>query len=173
MRKSVITSSMSLLVAPVISGEDDNTDNHDANDPDMPCSNDICWTSWRCWYRKETKYDAKIGSRCGLPDNVYTTSNDGAQWNALVRGKDYDMTWTSAHASQEDDIVLDWLMFEAPGTESKASYHLTVGKTYNLCRTNRRRRERHVLRLLRQRTRKDCSGTLLEFVPNTLHEPYC
>lgn len=86
---------------------------------DMPCFNDICWTSWRCWYTRFSKYDSKLGDRCGVPDNVYTPWLDGSQWNTLVWGEKYMMTWTSSYAAQEDEIVLEWLMFAAPGTESK------------------------------------------------------
>lgn len=86
----------------------------------MPCYNDICWTSWKCYYSRYSKYDESIGDRCGFPDNVYTPANDGAQRNTLVWGEGYMMYWTSNYASQGEDIVLEWLMFEAPGTESKS-----------------------------------------------------
>lgn len=87
----------------------------------MPCFNDICWTSWKCSYSRHSKYDGTIGKRCGLPDSVYTPENDGAQGYTLVWEEKYLMEWTSNFASQNEDIVLEWLIYEAPGTESTSS----------------------------------------------------
>jgi hypothetical protein len=112
MRSRNILSAVALLAAPAISLPDDYNMN-------MPCNNDICWTSWKCHYSRYSKYDDKIGNRCGLPDNVYTPGPDGANWNTLVWGKNYWMEWTSSYESQGEDIVLEWLMFSAPGTESQ------------------------------------------------------
>ncbi|KAJ8117126.1 hypothetical protein OPT61_g1598 [Boeremia exigua] len=106
---SLVVSALSLLSASVVSGEEEH--------PDMPCFNDICWTSWRCWYWRRSTYDNKIGKRCGMPDNVYIPAYDHSQWNTLVWGENYPMSWKSSPGTQGDDIVLEWLMFEAPGTE--------------------------------------------------------
>lgn len=56
-----------------------------------------------------------------MPDNVYRQGNDGAEWSTLVWGENYYMTWTSSYESPQEDIVLEWLMFAAPGTEGKTS----------------------------------------------------
>lgn len=120
MRILNIVGAATLLAASAVGAEEYNNNY-------MPCFNDICWTSWRCWYWRRTQYDAEIGDRCGMPDNVYTPAKDHAQWNTLVWGESYFMTWRSSYESQGEDIVLEWLMFEAPGTEGTelaTSHHL-------------------------------------------------
>lgn len=92
---------------------------------DLPCFNDICWTSWRCWYSRASSFDSSLGDRCGLPHNVYRQGYDGAPWTTLVWGQKYAMNWRSSYESQGEDIVLEWLMFEAPGTESTTRMQLT------------------------------------------------
>ncbi|KAF3045080.1 hypothetical protein E8E12_008042 [Didymella heteroderae] len=42
---------------------------------------------------------------------------DGAPWTTLVWGENYEMTWQFDYETQDEEIVLEWLMFEAPGTE--------------------------------------------------------
>jgi hypothetical protein len=98
----------------------------------MPCFNDICWTSWRCYYNRMSKYDGKIGNRCGVPGNVYTPALDGARRNTLVWDEKYYLEWAFdwEQDSRKEEIILEWLMFEAPGTESKSFSIATVADSY-------------------------------------------
>lgn len=110
---------------------------------DLPCFNDICWTSWRCYYTRSLFKP----SRCGLPHNVYRQGYDDAPWTTLVWGENYEMTWQSSYETQGEEIVLEWLMFEAPGTESMAPLHpdFNTRKRLTFSRANPAKRDRHVL----------------------------
>lgn len=110
MRSLNILGAVALLAVPAVSLDED-------YDMSMPCFNDICWTSWKCVYSRMSKYESTIGDKCGLPDNVYTPGPDGTNWPTLVWGQQYRMEWTSRYDSQGEDIVLEWLMWMAPGTE--------------------------------------------------------
>lgn len=114
MRTSTIFSAVALLTSSAVSA--DGLENGVSSN--MPCFNDICWTSWKCYYSRASKYDEKLGNGCGLPQNVYRQGYDDAPWTTLVWGESYEMSWTSNYKSQGEEIVLEWLMFGAPGTES-------------------------------------------------------
>lgn len=81
---------------------------------DMPCDNDICFTSWRCWYSRMSKYDNTIDDRCNVPKHVYTPAMDGTRWNTMVWDSSYYVKWKSSFKTVEEDAVLEWLMFESP-----------------------------------------------------------
>jgi hypothetical protein len=118
MRVPPILSTIALLAASAVSA-----DSVDPKPSGLPCFNDICWTSWRCWYARASPYDSKLGNRCGLPHNVYRQGYDDAPWTTLVWGENYQMTWQPSYKTQGEEIVLEWLMFEAPGTESMTPLH--------------------------------------------------
>jgi hypothetical protein len=141
MRASIIISTIALLASSAASSN-------------LPCFNDICWTSWRCWYERSTSTYGTKSDRCGLPHNVYRQGYDDAPWTTLVWGEGYEMTWQSSYESQGEDIVLEWLMFEAPGTESiQPPNSNTQTRSLTSSRANPSKRDRHVPRLPRQRTR--------------------
>jgi hypothetical protein len=112
MRKSNLLSAIALLSSSANGLENGVTSN-------MPCFNDICWTSWKCRYDRASKYDSKLGNKCGLPSNVYRQGYDAAPWTTLVWGEHYEMSWTANYATQGEEVVLEWLMFAAPGTERR------------------------------------------------------
>ena len=144
MRNFSLAGALALLAASAVTAEEEYNMN-------MPCFNDICWTSWKCRYSRTSKYDKELNDRCNLPNNVYVPGVDRALYNTLVWGQDYYMRWTSNYASQSEDIVLEWLNFVAPGTESKTRYHHAMDQANTSCRANPRERDRHVPGLPRPR----------------------
>lgn len=119
MRTSSVFSAVALLAVSIVSADESGSEVQS----DLPCFNNICWTSWKCYYERASKWGDRPGDRCGLPNNVYRQGRDGAPWSTLVWGETYQMNWASAYTAQEDTIVLEWLMFEAPGTESTNMQH--------------------------------------------------
>jgi hypothetical protein len=112
MRNFSLLGATALLAASAIAVEE-------GHNMDMPCFNDICFTSWRCWYPRVSKYDNTIDARCNVPHHVYTPANDGTRWNTMVWDSSYYVTWKSSYETQGEDIVLEWLMFETPGLPRK------------------------------------------------------
>lgn len=112
---------------------------------EMPCFNDLCFTSWKCHYSRTSKYDKEIDDRCNVPSDVYTPARDGSLWNALVWNRATYLTWTPNYATQLEEIVLEWLMFEGPGTNGKDLQHDTIAQSNIIpCRTDTCERDGHV-----------------------------
>lgn len=82
----------------------------------LPCANDICFTSWKCFYKQKSKYNSEIDNRCNVPSYAYTPSTSGSRWNTMVWNFPYYITWARSLETQTEDIVLEWLMFETPGS---------------------------------------------------------
>lgn len=79
----------------------------------MPCFNDICFTSWKCYYTRWTS--EKIDNRCNVPRAAFTPAKDGSRWNTMVWELPYMVSWKTKWPQTDDDIVFEWLIFEAPG----------------------------------------------------------
>ena len=131
MRSFNLVGAVALLVASAVSVENEYGI--------LPCSNDICWITWKCSYSGYSNYDNKLGSRCNLPNNVYRPGHDGALVNTLVWEQDYWMEWMFSLEGERQDIVLEWLMFDAPGTESKTPHHCMINPAEISCRTSPRK----------------------------------